>query len=219
MTRPMTSAMGIALSEQVIRPVLIAYLDIASDPIAMWTGAGTFQPSGSPDSVLNGKSFFSSQSFADVSDIKEDQGIGGPVTLILKAEALDQDALRQLVRDRREWRGRPAYLWLGLFNESLNAVLEYPIRIKTGIMTSVTVTRSTSEVYIQMVIDADLQNAKTAPFRLLDHGRVWPSDTFSSFIIELSNKPAGLERPAAVSKSDSYGSETSEAYIRDQMWQ
>jgi hypothetical protein len=219
MTRPMTSAMSTALSGQVIRPVLIAYLDILSDPISMWTGAGTFVPTGSPDAILNGKTFYSSQSFADVSDIKEDQGIGGPVTIILKAEALDQDALRQIVRDRRQWRGRAAYLWMGLYNESLNAVLEYPIRIKTGIMASVSVVRSKAEVYIELVIDADLQNAKTAPFRLLDHGRVWSGDTFSSFIIELSNKPAGLERPASVSKSDSYGSETSEAYIRDQMWQ
>lgn len=216
MTRPMSSAMSTALSNQVIRPVLIAYLDIASDPISMWTGSGTFQPTGSTDSILNGKSFYPSQSFADVSDIKEDQGIGGPVTIILKANELDTDALRQIVRDKREWRGRPAYLWMGLFNEAMNAVLEYPIRIKTGIMTSVTIARSTNEVYIELVIDADLQNARTAAFRLLDHGRVWSADTFSSFIIELSNKPSGLERPRGVATVADY--DVNEAWRRDNIW-
>lgn len=196
MSRDLTTTMATAVAQPVIRPVLIAYLDIASDPISMWTGAGTFAPSGSPDAVLNGKMFYPDQSFIDMSDIIEDQGIGGPVTIILKANDLDEDALRQIVRDRRAWRGRSAYMWLGLLNENLNAVLEYPVRIKTGIMTRVVVTRSYGNVNLEITIDADLQNARSAPYRILDHQRIFAGDTFSAFIIELGNKPAGLERPS-----------------------
>lgn len=196
MSRDLTAAMATAIEQPVIRPVLIAFLDIASDPISMWTGAGTFVPTGSDDAVLNGKTFFPDQSFIDVSEIVEDQGIGGPVTLILKANDLDEDSLRQIVRDRQEWRGRRAFMWLGLLNEDLNAVLEYPVRIKSGIMTRVVVSRSYGGVSLEITVDEDLQNAASAPFRLLDHQRIFAGDTFSSFIIELGNKPAGLERPS-----------------------
>jgi hypothetical protein len=199
MSRDLTVAMQGALQDPVIRPVLIAYLDIDSDPISMWTGAGTFMPTGSGDSVLNGKTFYAAQSFVDVSDIVEDQGIGGPVTIILKAESLDQDALRQIARDRAAWRGRPAYLWMGLLDTDLKSVYADPVRIKTGVMTSVVVNRSYSDVSIQLTIDVDIGNARSAPFRLLDHQRIHSGDTFSSFIIELSNKPAGLENRPLVS--------------------
>jgi hypothetical protein len=198
MTRPMSTAMQNALNAQVIRPVLIAFMDIASDPITMWTGPGAFAPTGSGDSVLDGKTFLSAESVADVSDIQEDQGIGGPVTILLKANDLDADALRQFVKDRRAWRGRPAYLWMGLFDSTAVAVISSPIRIKTGIMTRVSVVRSTEDVFIELVIDSDLQNARSAKFEWIDHQRVYPDDRFSSFILELANKPAGLERSRAV---------------------
>ena len=195
MTRPMTAAMQTALNQQVIRPVLIAFMDIVSDPITMWTGPGAFAPTGSGDSVLDGKTFLSAESVADVSDIQEDQGIGGPVTILLKANNLNQDALRQFVRDRRAWRGRPAYLWMGLFDSTAVGVIASPIRIKTGIMARVSIVRSTESVFIELVIDSDLQNARSAKFELIDHQRIYSNDRFSSFILELANKPAGLERP------------------------
>ena len=198
MTRPMTTAMSTALNQQVIRPVLIAFMDIASDPITMWTGPGAFAPTGSGDSVLDGKTFLPAESVADVSDIQEDQGIGGPVTILLKANDLDTDALRQFVRDRSAWRGRPAYLWMGLFDSTAVAVISSPIRIKTGIMTRVSVVRSEQDVYIELIIDADLQNARSAKFELIDHQRIYPDDRFSAFILELANKPSGLERSPAL---------------------
>lgn len=215
MTREMTPAMSTALQAPVLRPVLIGYLDILSDPISMWTGAGFFQPSGSPDEILNGKTFFPDQSFADVSDIKEDQGIGGPVSIILKANNLDEDAMRQFVRDKRQWRGRNAYLWMGLFNEAMNAVLEYPVRIKTGIMTRVVINRTDTEVALELTVDVDLQNAKASPFRWTDHPRIFEDDTFSSFVGKLANKPSGLERPNSATRPGGWDS----AYDRDQAWQ
>jgi len=194
MTRTLTNEMGDALTSNVFRPVLIGFLDILGDPISMWTGTGTLYPVGTPDSVLNGKAFYPDQSFVDMSEIKEDRGIGGPLTIVLKANDIDADALRQIVKDRRRWRGRKAYVWMGILNETLNTVIEYPIRIKTGVMTSVAVSRMSSGVSIEIVVDEDLQNAKSAGFRWLDHINIYPNDTFSSYVIPLSNKPEGLER-------------------------
>ena len=215
MSRDLTSEMLGAIEAPVIRPVLIAYLDIASDPIAMWTGAGTFQPTGSPDLILNGKSFLPNSAFADMSEIKEDEGIGGPITILLAGDSLDEAALRQIVRDRRQWRGRKAYFWLGLLNENLNAVYEYPVRIKTGIMTRVEVRRGTDDVSIELVVDEDLGNAKTAAFRITDHARIHAGDTFSSFVTELANKPNGLERPRTASVADY---DQNDAWRRDNVW-
>jgi hypothetical protein len=212
MTRPMTSAMSTALGSKTIRPVVIAYLDIASDPIAMWTGQGTFVPTGTGDAVLNGKMFYPEQAFADMSDVSEDQGIGGPVTVSLKANALDEDALRQVVRDRREWRGRAAYIWMGLYSEGFGSVIADPIRIKTGIMTQVVVKRAAGDVSIEITIDTDLQNAKSAPFRWTDHARIYPTDTFSAYVHELANKPAGLERQNLIT-FDAAGRSDLENYI------
>lgn len=221
MSRDMTTVMRDALAAPVIRPVLIAYLDISGDPISMWTGAGTFMPTGSGDSVLNGKTFYPDQSFVSVTDIVEDQGIGGAVTITLKANDLDEDALRQMCRDRAAWRGREAHLWLGLLNTDLQSVYADPVRIKTGVMTSISVTRSYGEVSIQIVVDVDIQNARSAPFRLLDHQRIHSGDTFSSFMIELANKPSGLERASATSISAANSGEAgiSDAEIRDNIWQ
>ena len=212
MTRPMTSAMQTALTSKTIRPIIIAYLDIASDPISMWTGQGTFLPSGTADAILNGKTFYPEQAFADMSEVSEDQGIGGPVTVSLKANSLDEDALRQIVKDRREWRGRPAYIWMGLYAEGFASVIADPVRIKTGIMTQVIVKRAGGDVSIDITIDADLQNAQSAPFRWTDHARIYSTDQFSAFVHQLANKPAGLERQSLIT-FDAAGRSDMENYI------
>lgn len=217
--RDMTIEMAEGVSQPIFRPVVLGYLDILGDPISMWTGAGYFQPTGSDDEILNGKTFFSAQAFVEISDIKEDQGIGGPVSIVLKANDIDEDSLRQFVRDKRKWRGRNAYLWMGLFNETMNGVLPYPIRIKTGIMTRVLVNRTSSEVLLELTVDVDLQNAKASPFRWVDQSRVYEADKFASFVASLGNKPGGLERPSvaapALSKSTGiYG----DNYNREQDW-
>jgi hypothetical protein len=216
MSRELTTAMQAAIDAPVIRPVALAYLDIASDPIAMWTGPGSFQPTGSPDGVLNGKTFLPSAAFADMSEIQEDEGIGGPVTIVLQGSSLDEPALRQFVRDRRQWRGRRAYIWLGYLNENLYAVHEWPVRIKTALMVDVKVRRGVDDVSIQLVIDEDLGRAKTAAWRITDHARIHPTDTFSSFVTDLANKPNGLERPRSTPGFTEY--EMSEAWRRDNQW-
>jgi hypothetical protein len=88
-------------------------------------------------------------------------------------------------------------MWLGLLDQTQVAVLSDPVRIKTGIMTNAAVTRTGSQVAIEMTVDVDLQNAQTAPFRITDHQRIYPDDMFSSFMVELANKPQGLERGGA----------------------
>ena len=190
----LTNDMQNAVEQKTFRPVVIAYLDILGDPIAMWTGNGDFAPSGGSDPVLNGKVYYRSESFANVSEIQQDEGIGAPVIVTLKANDLDESALRQVIRDKRRWLGRKAYIWLGVYDEDGKTVLSEPVRIKTGILAEAQISRSTGDVSLQFSIDSDLQNAKSAPLRYVEHQKIFEGDLFSSFIIELANKPSGFIR-------------------------
>lgn len=191
--RDLTAGMQTAVQAGVIRPVLIGRLDILSDPVVAWTGPGIFAPTGTGDVALDGQTFQPLAPFLEMSPITEDMGIGGPVTLSLTGHDLDQEALRQVVRDKRQWRGRKAWLWLGLLDADEKTVIASPTRVKTGVMTSMVTVRDKDTAEVRVTIDRDLGNARSAPYRWLDHGRLFPTDTFSAFDIKLANKPAGLE--------------------------
>jgi hypothetical protein len=142
---------------------------------------------------MNGQIFGNMAPFLEVSNILEDQGIGGPVQLTLTGQDLDEPALRQIVRDKRQWRGRQAWLWLGLINADEATVIADPLRMKTGVMTSFIVNRTENSYSVTCVIDRDLGNSKAPPFRLIDHSDHVPNDTWSDFIIKLANKPEGFK--------------------------
>ena len=194
MSRNLTSTMETALAARVVRPVLIGRLDIVSDPVYMWTGPGLFAPSGSGDAALDGIVFDPADAFVDISAIGEDQGVGGPVTITATAHLDNEALLRQVIRDRRQWRGQKAYLWLGLLDENEGAVLNHPVRIKTGVIANMIVRREADVAVIDVVVDADLGNSSSAPFRLMDHRRFYPDDDFTRYMINLGNRPRPPER-------------------------
>ena len=195
MSRDLTPTMETALAAREVRPVIIGRLDIDGDPIFSWTGPGIFAPTGTGDSALDGQTFDPIAPFVQMSSVSEDQGIGGPVTLTTTAHSDDEPILRQIVRDRRAWRGKPAYLWLGLLDEQEASVLNNPVRIKTGVITSMVIAREADNSVVDVVIDTDLGNARSAPFRYIDHRRYFPDDIFSSFLINQVNRPGGPFRP------------------------
>ena len=190
--RDLTTAMSTALQARVVRPVLIGRLDIASDPVTAWLGPGIFAPTGTGDTALDGESFDPLGPFVAMDDIQEDQGIGGPVSLTLTGQDMDEDLLRQVVLDKRNWRGRDAWLWLGLLDNDQHSVVADPVRIKTGVMTKMQVHRGKDTATVSVTIDQDLGNARSAPFRWIDHSRLFPSDDWSVFITRLANRPQGL---------------------------
>ena len=194
MPRDITAGMETALEAASLRPVLIGRLDFATDPITAWNGPGIFAPSGSGDAALDGQTFTRVDAIVDLSSIQEDQGIGAPVVLTVTAHDLDEEALRQVVRDKRAWRGRKAWLWMGLLNENQATVIADPFRIRSGIMSSMVVRRTDDSSIIEITIDHDLSNARAPAFRVIDHTRFYPSDTFSTFMVALANKPEGLGR-------------------------
>ena len=192
MARDLTAGMQTALAGATVRPVLIGYLAIDTDPVLAWTGPGIFAPSGTLDTVLNGLTFQPIAPIVRMSTVLEDQSIGGAVTLTLAGHDLDEDLLRQVVRDQRAWRGKPAYLWLGLLTSDEASVVADPVRIKTGVIINIAILRGKEEAYAEVTIDRDLGNARAAPYRWIDHPRLYATDTWSTYIKKLANKPKGL---------------------------
>ncbi len=195
MARDITAGMVTALEAGTVRQTLLGRFDILTDPLIAWTGHGTFAPSATGDAALDGQIFVNMAPFIEMTDIVEDQGIGGPVTMVVSGHDLDFELLKQIVNDKREWRGRSAWLWLGLLNVDEATVVSDPTRIKTGVMTQMTVKRDATGATVAVTIDKDLGRALDVPWRWLDHARLFPADTWSSFILELSNKPEGLGDP------------------------
>ncbi|WP_339862372.1 hypothetical protein [Paremcibacter congregatus] len=187
-----TTEMQTGLEARVVRPVLIARLDIAGDPVLGWTGPGLFAPSGTGDAALDGQIFDPTEAPVDMSDVVDNQGVGEPVTITMAANDLDQDVLRQLVRDRRVYIGRKAWLWFALLDDTEAAVLPNPERLKTGVIVSMSYTRSPEEEIVEVVIDEDLGGTRSNELRIIDHTRFWPTDTFSSFVHKLVNRPRGI---------------------------
>lgn len=194
--RDLTTQMQTALAAQTVRPVLIARFDILSDPLTAWTGPGTFAPTGTGDTALDNQIFVNAAPFIEMSEITEDQRIGGAVTLGVSGHDLDEDLLRQVLRDKRQWRGRRAWLWMGLLASDEHVVITNPMRVKTGVMTAMNVERDAESSLVQVIIDKDLGRAQSAPFRWIDHPRLFPNDTWSTFIVDLFNQPGGItDRP------------------------
>lgn len=190
--RDISSAMETGLQQGTVRPVLIGRFDIDTDPLKTWTGPGTFAPSGSNDAALNGQVFSPLAPYIEMTNIVEDQRIGGPVTLSVSGDDLDMPLLRQIIRDKRDWRGKKAYLWIGLLNADEYSVINYPVRIKTGFIVNISTARDQGTAIASITIDEDLQGARWGPYRWIDHERLFTGDTASSFIIKLSNKPQGF---------------------------
>lgn len=195
--------MQTGLEDRVVRPVLIARLDILGDPVLGWTGPGLFAPSGTGDVAMDGQVFDPQTAPVDISDFTENQGIDEAVTITMAATDLDQDVLRQLIRDKRTYLRRKAWIWFGLLDETEAGVLPNPERLKTGYITSMKMMRSEGEEVVEIVIDEDLGGVKGQELRILDHPRFWPGDTFSSFVLALVNRPGGIK--GAVSSGGGFG--------------
>ncbi len=193
--RDITAGMVTGLEAGVVRECLIGRFDILSDPLTAWTGPGTLAPTSTGDPALDGQIFINLAPYFGLTEVIEDQGIGGPITLTVSGHDLDEDILRQIVRDQREWRGRSAWLWLALLNADEATIITSPMRIKTGVMTQMMVHRDKDGATVGITIDQDLGRAQGAAWRWIDHPRLFAADTFSSFVIPLSNRPQGLGDP------------------------
>src|SRR5690606_11127974 len=154
---------------------------------------GAFVPTETGDDDLDGNTFLEIDSAIDISEITQDRGIGQPVTITFSAGNMDQEAVvDELVKDRRNFLGRKAKLWLFFLNADEDSVLPEFTVLFSGVMVAAETQRQVGRpAVISVTCDQDLQHAETAPVRWIDHMLFYPDDTWSSFITDLSRGPIG----------------------------
>lgn len=182
-------ALSDVLQAAVVKPVLVGWLDFKDSPVRGWSGPGAFVPTGTGDPDLDGQAFIEAESAVDVTDIHEDTGLGGPVTITFSAGELDngEAVAQELVSDRRPFLRRKARLWRFFLNESESAVLPEYTPMFSGVMVGAETQREPGKpALISVTCDQDLSKAQAAPVRWIDHQVFESGDTASTFINALN---------------------------------
>lgn len=187
------------LAATVVRPVIVGWLDIKDDPVYGWTGPGIFAPSGTGDSTLDSNTFLSVAGAIQISDFREGANGSGGVSLTFSGEDNDAPVIKQIVRDRRAWQLRRAKIWLFFLNQDMATVSPDFTQLFSGIMVNASTARQPgSPATISIDLDLDAGKTQGASARLVDHRRFETTDTFSSYVIDLSNgKPVTTGAPKA----------------------
>lgn len=181
-------ALADVLQAAVVRPVTVGWLDFKDDPLRGWSGPGAFSPTTTGDSDLDGNVFLEVEGAVELSEIRQDQGLGAPLTITFAAgEMNDEPGVLQLIADRRAFLGRKVKLWRFFLSADESSVLPDFYVLFSGVMVGAeTVRRPGQPALISVQCDQDLQKARSAPVRWIDHQIWYPDDTFSTFINSLS---------------------------------
>ncbi len=178
------------LKAAVVIPVYIGFFNIDADPIRAWTGPGVFAPTGTGDADLDGFTFNSAAQLLRVSDFTESDGLSDAFSLTFSVADDELDPYAQLVANRAAFLGRKVVIWRAFMNSTESAVLSYIDRMFVGVMTAASMQRITgSGGELTLTCDHDLQKARTAPTRWIDHQFYNPTDTATSFINDLARGP------------------------------
>lgn len=180
-----------------VRPVIIGFLDFKGAPKRGWTGPGLFVPSGTGDPDLDGHTFEPTAGAVEISDVTENQGLGGPVTItFLAGEMDDEDIVKEIISDQRAFMARKARIWLGFLTADESGV-EPDIQAKfTGVMVGAKSTRKPGKgAVLEVRCDADLQGAQGPPVRIVTHQEAFSGDTFSTYINDRDRGPNASAEP------------------------
>jgi len=130
--RPLAPATDNALEAPTVTLVYIVRLDIEGDPILVWTGYGDQLIDGTGDDALDGLTFSGiTHLVGEVGAAADGQGGSAALELALPGVDLQDEAMRQVVYDRRRWQYRRAWVWMAFLDEEEN-IIGRPFRLKTG---------------------------------------------------------------------------------------
>lgn len=108
-----------ALSDEVIKPVFYAFLDIDGGQVRCNTSGADVTPTGTGDADLDTHAFTGiSGAFIDIGEVAYRAGGSESVTATLSGIPSVDDATLALLADPAKWRGREARLWRVIRNAS-----------------------------------------------------------------------------------------------------
>lgn len=191
-TRGLDPELNAELEKQVIRPVWIIRLDIKDDPLLVWTGRGSFSPTGTGDPDLDGQIFTGVGDIGEIGAIQDTEKGSKALTLELPGVDLTKPLLAQIVNDLRIWQFREAWIWFGVLDTVNNFVVN-PFRVKTGRMDTMTLENNGTEGSIKAVIESHQSFISRAlGTRYSEQQDIDPTDISQTFIHDLANKQPGI---------------------------
>lgn len=181
-------------------------LDIESDPILAWTGFGSyaFAPD-FQDAALAGQTFQGiTHLVADVSTVTEGQGGSEAVVLSLPGVDITDEAMRQVVYDRRRWQFRQAWLWVAMLSPQ-GAVVGVPIRLKSGRMDQMTIVEENdgSGTVKCQIESAQSYLSEALATRWSEQKDFDPSDTSQDYVWSLANMTPAIGEKTNLTPSSS----------------
>ncbi|WP_076071714.1 hypothetical protein [Sphingomonas montana] len=181
-----------ALDRDVIHPVMFAYLDILGDPVRATTAPYSVDISGTGDPDLDGHVFDAvDPTFVAVSPVKSKEGGTDTVTVQMSGLiGIDTD-LMNLIGNKANWQGRPARLWLALYDEHLTRIgAIWPFH--TGYMSVPKIIGSADSQTISLDIESYLAFLTQASNRsYLSQAEYDPGDLSAEASIAMANGGTG----------------------------
>lgn len=200
MTRPLDPDTALAVVKSVLPLAAIVRLDVMDDPLFCWTGLGdlVFAAAETGDSALDTFTFKGTGLAADISTISE--GVGGSDVLEIAFPGVDLDLpmLRQLLRDRRRWQFRRAWVWLMALDPDTDLIAGKPFRVKTGRMDNMPYSENSGQAIAKVRIEGQQSYGDQAlGTRYSEQPDINPLDISQKFAYSLANMTAALGQASA----------------------
>jgi len=175
----------------IVRPVWFVFLDIASDPLKMWTGPIDITLSSTGDSTLDGD-WISSSGLADIGEIVEDEDGSGPTRLEMSGVDPALPLFKQVIADGRLWRRRRAIIWLSYMNDA-GALAYTPQRQKIGRMDDLRMVQGEDSALITLNIEGFAARSGDAlGTRYIEQRDIDATDKSQDWAHDLANKKADI---------------------------
>ena len=201
--RPNTDGtLGVTLDGPTLTLVYILRLDVEGDPLFAWTGFGdlTFAAGETGDAALDGQTFAGiTHLVVQIGAVEDAQGGSSGLEIVLPGADLLDEAMRQVVYDRRKWQFRSGRVWLAFLDED-EQIIGKPVRIKSGRMDKMTVEENDDGTgTITCILEGQQAYASEAiATRYSEQAEVDASDNSQRYVWALANMTPAMGQRNAI---------------------
>ena len=181
MSRTLSGSMVLEVGKSAIAPILFAELDFTSGFVRAWNGQGPL--------TWNGKTWLGGGEFMGISAIEETKAIEA-TSVALTLSGVPSSLVSVAYGDFSQ--GRPARVWLGMFDVNAGAVIADPVQIFAGRMDTISDQDDGSSAQITVTAESNLADLNRLRVRYLtdqDQQRLFESDRSLRFISSVQDRP------------------------------
>ena len=181
MVRTLSGSMTTEVAKSAIAPVMFVELDFTSGFVRAWNGQGPID--------WNGKTWLGGGEFMGISAIEESKAIEA-TSVSLTLSGVPSALVAVAYGDFSQ--GRPAKVWLGMFDVNAGAVIADPIQIFAGRMDTISDQDDGTTAQIAVTAEsnlADLDRLRVRYFTDQDQQRLFESDRSLRYMSSVQDRP------------------------------